>query len=103
MHNLTNKNWVKLLLVMKISSICSKQLQQLSILLNHFNQQIVQPQKTSIDAADSLKGLLTKDVLKTTQLLGFNFRAAIGEPLTDLCASAIRSLGEKNKNHHKRK
>ena len=59
--------------------------------------------KASIDAADSLKGLLTKDVLKTMQLLGFNFRAAIGEPLTDLCARAIRSLGEKNRNQHNRK
>lgn len=28
------------------------------------------------------------------QLLGFNYKAAIGEPLTELCANKIRQFGE---------
>ena len=46
-----------------------------------------------IEAIESAKELVSKDVLKTMQLLGFNYRAAIGEPLTKLCADAISSLG----------
>jgi hypothetical protein len=34
-------------------------------------------------------------VLKTIQLLGFIFKAAIGEPFTQVCAAKIASLGEK--------
>lgn len=48
-----------------------------------------------IEAVDSLKNLISKDVLKTMQLLGFNFKAAIGEPLTRICADAISSLGNR--------
>ena len=51
--------------------------------------------QNSINAVESLKGLISKDVLKTMQLLGFNYKAAIGEPLTMLCANAISSLGNK--------
>lgn len=35
------------------------------------------------------------DTLKTMQLLGFNYKAAIGEPLTQICAKAITSFGDK--------
>ncbi len=35
--------------------------------------------------------LLNKDTLKTMQLLGFNYREAIGEPLTEVCANNIKS------------
>ena len=49
--------------------------------------------QTGIKAMESFNNLISKDVLKTMQLLGFNYKAAIGEPLTELCASAIRSLG----------
>lgn len=51
--------------------------------------------KASIQAIESVKNLISKDVLKTMQLLGFNYKAAIGEPLTQLCANAISSLGNK--------
>lgn len=51
--------------------------------------------QNSINAVENLKGLISKDVLKTMQLLGFNYKAAIGEPLTMLCANAISSLGSK--------
>lgn len=49
----------------------------------------------TIDAFESAKELISKDVLKTMQLLGFNYKAAIGEPLTQICANAINSLGNK--------
>lgn len=29
------------------------------------------------------------------RLLGFSYKAAIGEPLTQICAKAITSIGEK--------
>ena len=29
------------------------------------------------------------------QLLGFNYKAAIGEPLTEICANAITNLASK--------
>lgn len=41
------------------------------------------------------KDLISVDTLKTMQLLGFNYKAAIGEPLTQLCGTAISSLGQK--------
>ena len=33
---------------------------------------------------------------ETMQLLGFNYKAAIGEPLTHLCANAIAGWGNKS-------
>jgi archaellum component FlaC len=44
---------------------------------------------------EQLKELISIDTLKTMQLLGFNYKAAIGEPLTILCANAISSLATK--------
>lgn len=52
--------------------------------------------QAGMKAIESVKNLISKDVLKTMQLLGFNYKAAIGEPLTQLCANAISSLGNKN-------
>lgn len=54
------------------------------------------PQNQSIDSIGQLKNLISVDVLKTMQLLGFNYKAAIGEPLTKLCADAISHIGNKN-------
>lgn len=45
---------------------------------------------------EQVKELISVDTLKTMQLLGFNYKAAIGEPLTQICAKAISSFGEKN-------
>lgn len=50
---------------------------------------------TNIEGFEAVKNLISVDTLKTMQLLGFNFKAAIGEPLTQLCANAISSLGNK--------
>lgn len=55
------------------------------------------PQNTTIDSFESFKELISVDILKTMQLLGFNYKAAIGEPLTELCANAINGLGNKAK------
>ncbi len=51
---------------------------------------------TNIEGFEAIKDLISVDTLKTMQLLGFNYKAAIGEPLTTLCANAISSLGVKN-------
>lgn len=54
--------------------------------------------KISSDTLNQIKELISVDTLKTMQLLGFNYKAAIGEPLTKLCADAINSLA-KRKNY----
>lgn len=38
---------------------------------------------------EAIKELISIDTLKTMQLLGFNYKAAIGEPLTELCAQKL--------------
>lgn len=58
------------------------------------------------DSMKNLVSLLNKDTLKTMQLLGFNYREAIGEPLTEVCSNAIKEkLGGKisNRNRHGKK
>ena len=52
----------------------------------------------TMDSLEAIKNLISKEVLKTMQLLGFNYKAAIGEPLTELCANAIRNLGNGKRN-----
>jgi len=48
------------------------------------------------ESMDALIKLLNKDTLKTMQLIGFNYKEAIGQPLTDVCSEAIRGrLGPK--------
>lgn len=44
---------------------------------------------TDVAMYQQLKELICVDVLKAIQLLGFNYKEAIGEPLTQLCANAI--------------
>ena len=43
------------------------------------------------DSMKQLVALLNKHTLKTMQLLGFNYKEAIGEPLTEVCSNAIRN------------
>ena len=48
------------------------------------------------ESMDALIKLLNKDTLKTMQLIGFNYKEAIGQPLTDVCSEAITGrLGPK--------
>lgn len=53
--------------------------------------------ETPVESFEALKELISVDTLKTMQLLGFNYKSAIGEPLTQICANAITSIGQKNK------
>ncbi len=54
--------------------------------------------------AEPLLALINKDTIKAMQLLGFNFKEAIGEPLTEACAMAIkRSLGVTSSSRNKGK
>jgi len=48
---------------------------------------------TDVKAFGQIKELLSADTLKTMQLLGFNYKAAIGEPLTEICAGKITAWG----------
>lgn len=57
----------------------------------------VEKVKKQVESYEQIKALISVDTLKTMQLLGFNYKAAIGEPLTQICANAISSLGQKNK------
>lgn len=56
-----------------------------------------------VDTFAQFKELINADTLKTMQLLGFNYKAAIGEPLTELCANSISSLGKSKMNQMKNK
>lgn len=50
-----------------------------------------------INSMNAFIELLSKDTLKTMQLLGFNYREAIGEPLTEVCAEFIhKKLGQRS-------
>ena len=50
--------------------------------------------KAPVDTFAQFQELIDIDTLKAMQLLGFNYKAAIGEPLTELCANAILSKGK---------
>lgn len=52
---------------------------------------------TPVESFEIFKDLISIDTLKTMQLLGFNYKAAIGEPLTQICANAISNLGNKGR------
>lgn len=56
---------------------------------------------TPLEAFEQIKKLINVDTLKAMQLLGFNYKAAIGEPLTQLCADAILSKIKSTSNQNK--
>ncbi len=60
--------------------------------VNSENEAVQEKTRAQIDAINGIKELISKDVLKTMQLLGFNYKAAIGEPLTELCANRIKGV-----------
>lgn len=59
----------------------------------------------TLETIEQLKELVSVDTLKTMQLLGFNYKAAIGEPLTELVADKISSYnkGKKTQNNNPNK
>ena len=60
-------------------------------------------EKLPVEEITQLKELISVDALKTMQLLGFNYKAAIGEPLTDICAQKIKQWGGVKTNQSNRK
>lgn len=62
----------------------------LKVLENYGNNE-----EETLGATEIVK-LIDKDVLKTMQLLGFNYKEAIGQPLTELCKDYINSKKTKD-------
>ena len=56
-----------------------------------------------VGSFEMLKNLISVDTLKTMQLLGFNYKAAIGEPLTEICANAISSWASRTPKNQTKK
>lgn len=48
-------------------------------------------EKITEELLNAILGLLSKETLKTMQLLGFNYKEAIGVPLTELCADFLKN------------
>ncbi len=69
---------------------------ELIFLLNSFSDT---QDKLDQDTIDLMLGLISKDTLKTMQLLGFNYKEAIGEPLTKVCSDFINQKLGANKNN----
>lgn len=44
-----------------------------------------------LDDFERVKSLISIDTLKAMQLIGFDYRAGIGQPLTEACADAIKT------------
>lgn len=63
---------------------------------------LMTPNNENIENLEQFKELISVDTLKTMQLLGFNYKLAIGEPLTNLCANAISNIGSKGKQSKKK-
>ncbi len=49
---------------------------------------------TNVEPFEQFQDLISVDTLKAMQLLGFNYKKAIGEPLTVLCASKISGISK---------
>lgn len=54
-------------------------------------EEAVEKVKTQVESYEQIKELISVDTLKTMQLLGFNYKAAIGEPLTLMLKNFILS------------
>ncbi len=83
LHN-TVSRIIEILKVMQLASVAGK------------SETEVEKVKTQVESYEQIKELISVDTLKTMQLLGFNYKEAIGEPLTKLCAEAISNWGSKN-------
>lgn len=61
-------------------------------LLEEFLKQSSQDDSGKIqDGINAIKSILSKEIFNMMQILGFNFKEAIGKPLTELLAALIRS------------
>lgn len=57
----------------------------------HLGKEAVEAVKNQVKSYEQIKELISVDTLKTMQLLGFNYKAAIGEPLTLMLKNFILS------------
>ena len=61
-------------------------------LLEEFLKQSSQDDSRKIqDGINAIKPILSKEIFNIMQILGFNFKEAIGEPLTELLAAFLRT------------
>ena len=49
--------------------------------------------RSGIEAFQAILDLINVNLLKSMQLIGFDYKEAIGRPLTQLCAGSIENLG----------
>lgn len=54
-------------------------------------KEAVEAVKTQVESYEQIKELISVDTLKTMQLIGFNYKSAIGEPLTLMLKNFILS------------
>lgn len=52
--------------------------------------------KEMMESIDMIKPVISKETIYILQILGFNFKKSIGEPLTDLLNNKIKSFESKN-------
>ncbi len=80
LHN-TVSRIIEILKIMQLAGVAGK------------SEAEVEKVKSQVESYEQIKELISVDTLKTMQLLGFNYKEAIGEPLTKLCANAISNWG----------
>ena len=54
---------------------------------------LVPETKSGIEAFKTILNLINVNLLKSMQLIGFDYKETIGRPLTQLCARSIENLG----------
>lgn len=64
--------------------------------VNNYIKQWAQKQEYQRASFEQLVDLIQVDTLRTMQLLGFNYRKAIGEPLTEITARSIANSFSEN-------
>ena len=50
--------------------------------------------RSGIEAFQTILDLINVNLLKSMQLIGFDYKEAIGRPLTQVCAKSIENLGK---------
>ena len=88
LHN-TVSRIIEILKIMQLAGVVGK------------SEAEVEKVKSQVESYEQIKELISVDTLKTMQLLGFNYKEAIGEPLTKLCANAISNWGTKSSQKRK--
>lgn len=78
LHNTVSR----ILEIIKKSQISSAEL---------LGEEAVEAVKSQVESYEQIKELISVDTLKTMQLIGFNYKSAIGEPLTLMLKNFILS------------